>query len=155
MLIDDLGYGDTGHTGAEYATPTIDALALDGIRLNQSCVVHLCSSTRAALLTSRYSYSIGMDGNVLTDGASHCAPLNVSTVGDQMQKQAKAATAFIGKYGLKKSKEAACVRRWRGLEISGCARCAFAHPMMPFPRRLVRGRRGEAGGATIVRCGRL
>ena len=27
LLIDDLGYGDTGHMGAEYTTPFIDALA--------------------------------------------------------------------------------------------------------------------------------
>jgi hypothetical protein len=36
LLIDDLGYGDTGYMGAEYPTPAIDALALGGIRLNQS-----------------------------------------------------------------------------------------------------------------------
>ena len=37
LLIDDLGYGDTGHMGAEYPTPAIDGLALGGVRLNQSC----------------------------------------------------------------------------------------------------------------------
>ena len=29
LLIDDLGYGDTGYMGAEFPTPTIDALASD------------------------------------------------------------------------------------------------------------------------------
>ena len=99
LLIDDLGYGDVGYAGAEYATPTIDALAHGGIRLNQSYVMQLCSPTRASLLTSRYSYTLGMDGNVLTGGDARCANTTVSTVGDQMQRQAGARTAFIGKYG--------------------------------------------------------
>ena len=30
LLIDDLGYGDTGYMGAEFPTPTIDALAMGG-----------------------------------------------------------------------------------------------------------------------------
>ena len=43
LLIDDLGYGDTGHMGAEFATPAIDGLALGGIILNQaSSAVHTC-----------------------------------------------------------------------------------------------------------------
>ena len=37
VLVDDLGYGDTGYMGAEYKTPNIDQLALSGVRLNQSC----------------------------------------------------------------------------------------------------------------------
>lgn len=37
VLVDDLGYGDTGFMGAEYKTPHIDTLALFGVRLNQSC----------------------------------------------------------------------------------------------------------------------
>lgn len=147
LLIDDLGYGDTGHMGAEFATPAIDALALDGIRLNQSCeppaaaprltgllvrvpppplrsvcsfawtldglccgkthpsersdplpsdVMQLCSPTRSSLVTSRYPYNIGMDGNVLVGGDARCVPTNVSTVGDQMSANG-VATAFIGK----------------------------------------------------------
>ena len=99
LLIDDLGFGDVGYAGAEFATPTIDGLARGGIRLNQSYVTQLCSPTRAALLTSRYSYNLGMDGSVLTGGDARCANTTVSTVGDQMQRHAGALTAFIGKYG--------------------------------------------------------
>ena len=47
LLVDDLGYGDVGHMGAEYPTPAIDELALGGIRLNQSYSMQLCSPTRA------------------------------------------------------------------------------------------------------------
>ena len=110
----DLGWGDTGHQGAEYPTPTIDKLALGGIRLNQSYVMQLCSPTRASLLTSRYSYSIGMDGNVLTGGDARCAPLNVSTVGNQMQRVG-VRTAFIGKYDIGYSSWA-CTANCRGFD---------------------------------------
>ena len=33
ILVDDLGYSDTGHRGAEFPTKNIDELALAGIRL--------------------------------------------------------------------------------------------------------------------------
>ena len=54
---------------------------------------------RAALLSSRYPYSVGMDGNVLTGGDLRCLPTNVSTVGNQMKRNG-VATALIGKYDI-------------------------------------------------------
>ena len=97
FLIDDLGYGDTGHMGAEFATPHIDSLALGGVRLNQTYVTQLCSPSRASLLSSRYAYEIGMDGNVLGGGDARCINTSVSTLGDQMARMG-VKTAFIGKY---------------------------------------------------------
>ena len=49
-------------------------------------VQQLCSPTRASLLSSRYAYTIGMDGNVLTDGDARCIPANMSTLGDQVHR---------------------------------------------------------------------
>ena len=115
MLIDDLGYGDVGYAGAEFPTETIDALARDGIRLNQSYVTQLCSPTRASLLTSRYAYTIGMDGDVLTGGDERCANLTSATVGDRMRAQAQAHTAFIGKYDIGYSSWA-CTANCRGFD---------------------------------------
>ena len=43
FLIDDLGYSDTNHMGADFETPEIDRLALGGIRLNQSYASMVCS----------------------------------------------------------------------------------------------------------------
>lgn len=114
LLIDDLGYGDTGHMGAEFATPAIDALALGGIRLNQSYSMQLCSPTRSSLLTSRYAYNIAMDGNVLISGDARCIPTNMTTVGDQMQRNG-VATAFIGKYDAGYSSWA-CTPNCRGFD---------------------------------------
>ena len=100
--------------GAEYPTANIDELAMGGVRLNQSYAVQLCSPTRASLLTSRYPYNIGMDGNVLTAGDARCMPANMSTVGDQMQRNG-VKTAFIGKYDAGYSNWA-CTPNCRGFD---------------------------------------
>ena len=84
FLVDDLGYGDTHHMGAEYDTPHISSLALGGVRLNQSYAAMLCSPSRASLLSSRYAYRVGMDGEVLKQGDERCS--NVTTLGKQMKR---------------------------------------------------------------------
>lgn len=99
LLVDDLGYGDTGHRGAEYPTKAIDELATGGIILNQSYVLQLCSPSRAALISSRYSYNIGMDGAVLNNGDARCVNTTTATLGDRLSKGG-VRTAFIGKYDL-------------------------------------------------------
>ena len=99
LLVDDLGYGDTGHRGAEYPTKAIDELATGSIILNQSYVLQLCSPSRAALISSRYSYNLGMDGAVLNTGDARCVNTSTATLGDRLSKGG-VRTAFIGKYDL-------------------------------------------------------
>ena len=94
ILVDDLGYSDTEHMGAEYSTPHISKLAKAGVQLNQSYASTVCSPSRASLLSSRYDYHVGMDGEVLKRGDARC--LNVTTVGQQMKRNG-VHTAFIGK----------------------------------------------------------
>jgi len=60
VLYDDVGFGSFGSYGAEIATPTMDALAADGVRYNNFHVTPLCSPTRASLLTGRNHHSVGM-----------------------------------------------------------------------------------------------
>ena len=60
VLYDDVGFGSFGCYGAEIATPTMDALARDGLRYNNFHVTPLCSPTRASLLTGRNHHSVGM-----------------------------------------------------------------------------------------------
>ena len=42
-------------------TPTLDKLAMEGVRLESHYVNKLCSPTRTALLSGRYAYTIGQD----------------------------------------------------------------------------------------------
>ena len=114
FLVDDLGYGDTHHRGAEYPTDNIDALALGGIRLNQSYSMQLCSPTRGSLLSSRYAYNVAMDGSVLVTNDERCLNTSVSTIGDHMKNNG-VKTAFIGKYDIGYS-EWACTANCRGFD---------------------------------------
>ncbi|NUO95936.1 MAG: sulfatase-like hydrolase/transferase [Gemmatimonadaceae bacterium] len=56
IMSDDLGYGDLGVYGrTDYATPVLDALAREGVRLTQAyCAAPVCTPTRVALNTGRY-----------------------------------------------------------------------------------------------------
>ena len=62
ILIDDLGWMDTGCYGSTfYETPNIDKLAAEGMRFTDgyaACAV--CSPTRAAVMTGRYPARLGV-----------------------------------------------------------------------------------------------
>ena len=71
ILVDDLGFSDLSYKKAMYnisgpvaPTPTLDALALDGVRLESTYVAALCSPTRGALLSGRYAYTTGGNAEV-------------------------------------------------------------------------------------------
>ncbi|MDW3224933.1 MAG: hypothetical protein R8G34_18955 [Paracoccaceae bacterium] len=53
MIIDDLGYDDPGAVGGGLAigaaTPEIDALAAEGVKLTSTCPQYTCTSTKAAV----------------------------------------------------------------------------------------------------------
>ena len=53
MLVDDLGWADVGYHGSDIATPSIDRLANEGMRLERFYVNPICTPTRASLLTGR------------------------------------------------------------------------------------------------------
>ena len=64
ILADNVGYGDLGpYGGGEMrgaATPQIDRLAREGLKLTQFLVEPGCTPSRAALLTGRYSIREGL-----------------------------------------------------------------------------------------------
>lgn len=59
---DNLAYGDLGVYGSvRHRTPVIDRLAGEGVRLTQYYVAHtVCSPSRAALLTGRQPFRVGI-----------------------------------------------------------------------------------------------
>ena len=62
FLSDDMGWGQPGFNGGtEVATPNIDRIAEEGVKLTQFYVQPVCSATRAALLTGRYPWKNGME----------------------------------------------------------------------------------------------
>jgi arylsulfatase A-like enzyme len=62
MLVDDLGWADTGVYGSTYyETPNIDRLAGQGMRFtNGYAACAVCSPTRAAVMTGRYPARLGV-----------------------------------------------------------------------------------------------
>jgi arylsulfatase len=60
ILIDDAGYGSASAFGGLMETPTLDALANDGLRFTNFHTTAISSPTRAALLTGRNSHSVHM-----------------------------------------------------------------------------------------------
>jgi len=68
IVADDLGYSDIGSFGGEIATPTLDRLANEGLRLSNFHVLPSCSPTRSVLLsgTDNHVAGIGTMGELLT-----------------------------------------------------------------------------------------
>jgi arylsulfatase A-like enzyme len=56
FLVDDLGWSDLQCYGSRFhETPHIDAMAAEGVRFTQAyAACHVCSPTRASVLTSKY-----------------------------------------------------------------------------------------------------
>ncbi len=71
ILSDDMGYSDIGCYGSEIATPSLDALAKNGLRFTQFYNGARCCPTRASLLTGLYAHQAGiglMEGDSGFDG---------------------------------------------------------------------------------------
>src|SRR5438093_7041682 len=68
ILADDLGYGDVGcyNKDSKIPTPNLDELATQGLRCTDAhAPSSVCTPTRYALLTGRYSCRTRLQRNVL------------------------------------------------------------------------------------------
>ena len=69
VMVDDMGYSDLGCYGGEIRTPTLDALAENGVRLARFFNCAQCCPTRAALMTGLYPHQAGV-GDMNEEGAN-------------------------------------------------------------------------------------
>ena len=60
VVLDDVGFAQLGCFGSDLATPTMDALAGNGLRYSSFHTTALCSPTRACLLTGRNHHANGI-----------------------------------------------------------------------------------------------
>jgi arylsulfatase len=60
IVADDLGYSDIGPFGGEIATPTLDALASEGLMLTSFHVLPTCSPSRSVLLSGMDNHRAGL-----------------------------------------------------------------------------------------------
>ena len=61
ILADDLGYTDLGSFGGEIATPNLDTLAFEGVRLTNFHSAPYCAPTRASLMSGTTSWEAGVE----------------------------------------------------------------------------------------------
>lgn len=99
LFADDLGYGDLASFGhPTIATPNLDRLAAEGIRLTSFYAEPACTPSRAALLTGRYSVRSGL-GSVIGPDASRGIPESEVTLAEAVAAKGY-LTAAIGKWHL-------------------------------------------------------
>ena len=101
ILSDDQGYADVGAQGCkDFATPHLDSIARNGVRLTNGYVsAPQCAPSRCGLLTGRYQQRFGYEYN--NDAAGAGLPLTETTIADRL-KGAGYATGIIGKWHLGK-----------------------------------------------------
>jgi len=104
LLIDDMGYGDPGAFGGGAAvgaaTPNMDRLARDGLKLTSTYSQPTCTPTRSAILTGRLPVRTGLTRPILAgdkitknpwaDEVSYAFP--VSPIGRAQSRPAAKAT---------------------------------------------------------------
>jgi arylsulfatase A-like enzyme len=100
IMLDDVGYGQFGTFGGAVPSPSMDALAKNGLRFTRFHTSGICSPTRASLLTGRNPHNAGF-GNVGEmsngyEGYTGILPDDTATFVRVLQKGGY-ATAMLGK----------------------------------------------------------
>jgi arylsulfatase len=99
-MADDMGWSDIGCYGGEINTPTLNALAEEGVRFTQFYNTGRCCPTRATLLSGVYAHQAGigwMMSNQNLPGFKGDLGKNVRTIAEVM-KTAGYATYMAGKW---------------------------------------------------------
>eukprot|EP00038_Savillea_parva_P008510 m.177434 g.177434 ORF g.177434 m.177434 type:complete len:563 (+) comp14347_c0_seq1:1-1689(+) len=131
ILADDLGYNEMGFMNGTRGliTPNLDALANTGVILKNYYVQPICSPTRSALMTGRYTIRLGTQTNVIFWDTPWGVPLNETYLPQNLQAVGY-KTAMFGKWHLGMYKEAYTPRK-RGFDehmgyYQGCE-SAYTH----------------------------
>lgn len=112
VLLDDVGMEHVSWSpqgqdaGNPVATPTLSALAAEGLRFTNLWTTPVCSSTRAALLTGKYGHRTGV-GCVIPPGSSYALAETEATIADRLQVRGY-ETFLGGKFHLGEDPELPC-----------------------------------------------
>jgi arylsulfatase A-like enzyme len=103
ILADDMGYADASCYGRrDFETPSIDSIALNGVRFLQGYANSaVCSATRTGLITGRYQYRlrVGLEEPILPGNPDVGLPPDHPTLPSLLKKTGY-ATALVGKWHL-------------------------------------------------------
>jgi arylsulfatase A-like enzyme len=101
ILADDLGYNELNFMNSTRGiqTPALDVLAQSGVVMKNYYVQPICSPTRSALMTGRYTTRLGTQSNVIFWDNPWGIALNETFI-PQNLKDAGYSTAMFGKWHL-------------------------------------------------------
>lgn len=102
LMVDDMGYGDVGVFGGGVAvgaaTPNIDRLAHEGLRLTSTYSQPTCTPTRSALVTGRLPVRTGLYHPILAGDKLTKNPWEGETTIGKILSDAGYYTAIVGKW---------------------------------------------------------
>ncbi len=101
ILTDDLGYSDLSCYGnTEYTTPNIDRMAKEGQKWTEFYTAsHICSPSRAAILTGLYPVRTGTSSHVFFEWSAQGLPQDSQTISKVLQSNGY-KTHLVGKWHL-------------------------------------------------------
>ncbi|GFT08316.1 arylsulfatase B [Trichonephila clavipes] len=100
LVADDLGFNDVGvHGSTQIPTPNLNALAQNGVLLNNYYVCPVCSPSRGALMTGLYPIHTGLQRGPIPSSQPYGLPLK-HIIMPQWFKKLNYATHAIGKWHL-------------------------------------------------------
>lgn len=99
IFVDDMGYGDIGPFGAaKQKTPQLDRMAREGMKFTSFYAAHVCSISRAQLMTGCYGARVSVPGVFFPGQSSGLNPAEI-TIAERL-KALGYATQCVGKWHL-------------------------------------------------------
>jgi arylsulfatase len=111
IVLDDVGFGATSAFGGLIRTPTLDALANNGLRYTNFHTCAISAPTRAALLTGRNHHRVHMGGfshqtlSAGFPGWDGYLPAEAGTIAETLRDYGY-NTFAVGKYGITRDEDA-------------------------------------------------
>lgn len=102
VMVDDQGMNDIGYlsTDLSEATPNIDRLAKNGIRLTNYYSMHMCTPARSALMTGLHPMQTGMQHDTLQAISSWGLPVEFELLPARLARNGGYETHALGKWHL-------------------------------------------------------
>ncbi|KAF0299907.1 Arylsulfatase B [Amphibalanus amphitrite] len=99
ILADDLGFNDISWHNPDILTPNLAKLAGEGVLLEQSYVMPLCTPSRTALLTGRYPYRMATQRGAILPRQPIGLSVNFTLL-PELLRSAGYSTHIVGKWHL-------------------------------------------------------